>query len=99
MWLGLEGDIKKLKKLQTDVAGQMESIGFSPEKRKYVPHITVGQDVVFKSGLQELKEMVNLNEIPEITVNGISLFKSEQISDKRVYTSIYDYKFNSYHNI
>ncbi len=93
LWLGLDGDINTLEKLQTDIDIQMESIGFTPEKRKYVPHITIGQDVVFKSGFQDGKEMVNLNEIPEITVRGISLFKSEQIGNRRVYASIYDHEF------
>lgn len=93
LWLGLEGDIDILANLQVDIDRQMVDIGFIPEKRKYVPHITIGQDVILKSDFQKLKERVNFNEIPEITVKDISLFKSEQISNRRVYKSIYNYEF------
>jgi len=99
LWLGLEGDTDKLCNLQGSIDRQMADIGFKPEKRKYVPHITIGQDVVFKINFQELKEMVNFSEIPEITVKSISLFKSEQISNRRVYKSIYNYEFTNYNMV
>lgn len=93
LWLGLEGDIARLMDLQKDIVTQMAVLGYKPEKRNYIPHITIGQDLILKEDYQNFKNENIINGLPEIIVNGITLFKSEQIKNKRVYTSIGFYRF------
>lgn len=93
LWLGLEGDVDELINLQEEIDIQLKSIGFKPEKRNYIPHITIGQDVVFIDEFENIKRMFTLNELPEIAVKSVYLFKSEQINCKRVYTPISEYDF------
>lgn len=93
LWLGLEGGTDKLCDLHKKIDIEMSDIGFKPERRKYTPHITLGQDLVFKEELGVLKKRINIEGTPKIIVDKISLFKSEQIGKKRVYTLVNDYRF------
>lgn len=62
--------------------------GVIMEKRTFLPHITIAQDVVLNNGFDELLKAVG--DIPPISipVSEISIIKSEQIGSKRAYTPI-----------
>jgi 2'-5' RNA ligase len=88
LWLGLDGDINILNELQSRVENSMHGAGFEKEARKYSPHITLAQDVLFDRTFNELSESITLEEIPSIEVKDIVLFKSEQVAGKRVYAPV-----------
>jgi 2'-5' RNA ligase len=94
LWLGLEGDMGDLHNLYEKIDAEMAGIGFKPEKRKYTPHITLGQDLMLKEEFESLRRRVNISDIPKLTVDKITLFKSEQIGKRRVYTVLNDYRFS-----
>ncbi len=94
LWLRLSGDIPNLKALQKIIDDMLEPIGFQPEKRSYTPHITIGQDILFKWGFDKIKSEVIKPDFSPIKVENIYLFKSEQIQNKRVYTKVSEYKFS-----
>ena len=88
LWLGLGGDTEELVSLYKRIDELLTPIGFIPEKRPYRPHITIGQDIVFECGFQQIRDSIgNLNFEP-VVVNSLHLFKSEQIANKRVYTKV-----------
>jgi len=91
LWLGLGGDVDMLNWLQRAIDTKLESIGFKKEKRGYTPHITVGQDIVFTRGFDEIKNIIDSCEFPEATVDCVYLFESEQVGGKRVYTPLGKY--------
>lgn len=43
LWVSLVGDLDRLYALQRAVESQLQRLGFSPEKRRFRPHITVGR--------------------------------------------------------
>ncbi len=43
LWLGLDGEIKRLAELQNKIDTFLIDFGFEPEKKGFVPHITVGR--------------------------------------------------------
>lgn len=88
LWLGLDGDIDALTKLQSEVEDGMHRIGFKKETRKFTPHITLAQDILFDCPFNKLGDFVTLEKISPIEVKDIVLFKSEQVKGKRVYTPI-----------
>lgn len=88
VWLGMEGETHILAGLQGSIDSRLEEIGFEKEKRAYKPHVTIGQDVVFKEGFEAIAKKVEISGIPEISVGSVVLFKSEQIAGKRVYTPV-----------
>jgi 2'-5' RNA ligase len=61
--------------------------GIESEKREYKPHITIGQDVVFREDFYSIKKYIDTPSII-IPVKSVSLIKSEQIGNRRVYTSV-----------
>jgi len=91
LWLGLKGDIDRLNNLQNKIDSSMQNLGFESEKRGFKPHVTIGQDLIFDIGFDELKGLVDFKGYPEIAADRVYLFKSEQIGKKRVYTPINQY--------
>ncbi len=88
LWLGIEGESDKLFSLQKEVDRIMEREGFPPEKRPYRPHITLAQDLFTDLGFDALQKQAECFRHPEIRVDRITIFSSEQIAGRRVYTPV-----------
>lgn len=43
VWLGVGGDLSRLKRLQTDVERVAQQAGYESESRPYAPHLTIGR--------------------------------------------------------
>jgi 2'-5' RNA ligase len=91
VFLGIAGDIDKLGWLQQEIESGLEAIGFMKEKRHYTPHITIGQNIILKSEKNSIKHLDDNIKLPEIRVDRVHLFKSEQAGSKRIYTPIRTY--------
>lgn len=92
LWLKLAGELESLHSLQSEIDIMLEKLGFEKEKRRYVPHVTIAQDVVFNKDFEEIKGLVGNYRFATIEVQSVNLFKSEQIGGKRVYTPLTEYK-------
>jgi len=93
LWLGINGDLLSLHALQQEIDKAAESLGFPPENRRYTPHITIGQDIVFYQTFEEVKTILGEPDLPSIKVDRLYLFRSEQIQNRRVYTKVSEYGF------
>lgn len=91
LWLGLAGDINRLTSLYNKIEEGLNSLGFPREKRGYKPHVTIGQDIVFKEDFLHIRDGLSLSKFTAIYVDRLFLFKSEQIGNKRIYTKISRY--------
>ena len=80
-WIGIEKnpELGNLHKLLSD---SLRSRGFSLENRDYMPHITLGREVVLKFAPAFISEKLSM------TVSHISLMNSERIKGKLAYTEI-----------
>ena len=89
LWLGIS-DSDSLTGLQKSIEDGLVKLGFSPEKRRFRPHLTLGR---FKSssgkeGLYDkIEEHKNL-KLGSIEVKSIFLIKSELTSSGAEYTKI-----------
>lgn len=92
LWLGLSGDLPELQSLQREIDQALASLGFPPERRKYRPHITIGQDLVFACDFAQICETIDAVQLGLTQVDSLYLFKSEQIANKRIYTKVTEYK-------
>ncbi|MCY3990300.1 MAG: RNA 2',3'-cyclic phosphodiesterase [Caldilineaceae bacterium] len=43
LWVGLEGELEALQDLQADVESLARQVGFSPERNRFSPHITLAR--------------------------------------------------------
>lgn len=91
LWLDIKGDRNNLILLHEKIDTALSKIGIPPDSRKFKPHITIAQDVVFDKSFDEVKGLIGKIEFMPFSVDNIYLFKSEQIKNKRVYTKISEY--------
>jgi len=90
LWLGLGGDIEKLLSITKELDERLLRIGIQKEKRKFTPHITIGQDIVFEKEFSQIKQSYENMQFSSISVDCITLYKSEQLGNKRVYTPYFE---------
>ena len=81
-WAGVSKS-KPLQKLQWDLSDRLIANGFTLEKHKYSPHITLGRKVITKATPRAVEPFGE-------TVSTIELMKSERLGGKLVYTSIHE---------
>ncbi len=43
VWAGIEGEVKRLERLRSRVEGALSRVGFEPEARPFLPHVTLGR--------------------------------------------------------
>jgi 2'-5' RNA ligase len=91
LWLGLGGDTGHLHSLHEEIDKALAQIGFPWEKRRFRPHVTIGQDIIFECDFDQIRDAIGVIEFDLIKVNNLFLFKSEQIRNKRIYTKVTEY--------
>lgn len=91
LWLGLAGDIQELQSLHKEIDQSLTHLGFQPEKRRFRPHVTIAQDLVFKCGFDQIQEAIGDVQLGMIRVDSLFLFKSEQVQNKRIYSKVSEY--------
>ena len=89
-WAGVQAS-KPLIDLQNELTHKLIEAGFTLEKRKYSPHITIGRQVVTNTAPWRIEPFGE-------TITGIELMKSERIGGKLTYTAIYEKDGDSYEN-
>jgi len=93
LWLGLSGDVQNLKSIHQEIDNALASLGFPPEKRRFNPHVTIGQDIIFECDFDEIRDAIGDIDFGVTKVDSLFLFKSEQIGNKRIYSKVSEYGF------
>lgn len=78
VWVGLEGDVDRVRHLHDELEEALKGVGFAPDRRCYRPHVTLGR-VKDDDGLDALREaMAELREaeIGELAVRRFALIES-----------------------
>ena len=83
-WAGVK-ESKQLLQLQQDLADKLRHAGFSAEKRKYSPHITLGREIITT---EKDRSVVPFGE----TVMEIDLMESTRLNGKLAYVPVYGRK-------
>ena len=91
LWLGLTGDLDQLQLLQQKIDTEMQPLGFAAEKRGFAPHVTIGQDIVFKTELSDVQKRSGDIELKSERIRNLYLFESQEIDGKRIYTKVADF--------
>ncbi|MBW1981219.1 MAG: RNA 2',3'-cyclic phosphodiesterase [Deltaproteobacteria bacterium] len=90
IWLGLQGEIVPLLRLQARLEDELESIGFPREKRPFKPHLTIGRirDRRSQQDLSQLVAAIPLTEFNPFDVQEIILYKSDLRPTGAIYTEL-----------
>lgn len=87
----VEGDLDELGVLRETLEAALEDRGFPGEKRKFIPHITIGRNVE-QDELAEM-ELSGMELRSSMTVTGITLFESTREKGKVVYSPLHRESF------
>jgi len=92
-WVGLSGEMDKLARLQQRIESSLETLGFTPESRKFVPHLTLARvrnraSLNERQRLGELITSINFDTVHNIKVDSISLMRSQLTREGAIYSRI-----------
>ena len=93
VWVGIGGDIRSVSNLQRQVDQSLTHLGFSPEKREFSPHLTLGRvrdktNPKEKIELGKAVESLTIPKSPSFRVDRISFMQSTLTSSGAVYNQI-----------
>lgn len=93
LYFGLNGDINRLQKLQSNIENSLVDLGFDKENRKYTPHLTFARTRK-STNINKLKDdytnFINENKLRVYQkVNQISLIESKLYKSGPVYEEIF----------
>ena len=91
VWIGIQGDLEPLRKLQEQIARETKTFGDHGDERDFQPHLTIGR--VKASGLEGRKagqaiELVTVPKLGDWTVHQVLLVQSELSPDGARYTTL-----------
>ncbi|RLB12928.1 MAG: RNA 2',3'-cyclic phosphodiesterase [Deltaproteobacteria bacterium] len=91
LWIGVDGDIKRMRYFRDRLQKDLKAFGIKEEKRRFTPHLTVGR---FKRGFNQgakLKELIEkYRDIAsaDAMLKELVLFKSELRPEGAIYTKL-----------
>jgi len=93
VWVGLSGEIDKLTRLQQRIESSLAPLGFTPESRKFVPHLTLARvrnraSLNERQRLGELIVSTSFETVHNIKVDSVSLMRSQLTRQGAIYSRI-----------
>ena len=100
LWVGLHGDIERVKLLQMNIDNNLVKLGFDKEKREFTPHITLARmrDKASPVDRRKFGEMVVNKHFDfryKIDVESINLMRSQLLPGGAVYSCLAKLKLGS----
>ncbi len=90
-FINVLGELNELNVLYESLQSALSDRGFSRDMKRFTPHITLGRSVTYDALSQtELTSSITPNA--SMTVSGITLFQSERIQGRMVYTPLHTEK-------
>jgi 2'-5' RNA ligase len=91
IWIGIQGELEPLRKLQSQIALETRTFGDHGEERAFQPHLTIGR--VKASGLEgravgQAMELAAVPKLGDWTVQHVLLVRSELSSVGASYTTL-----------
>jgi len=96
LWLGLDGDIDVLIRIQKEMDRGFQECGFQKEDRTFRPHLTLARVKEPKGviGLAKIVEKSEDYKAGSFSVRGLTLFKSELTPKGVIYTKLVNFPFS-----
>ncbi len=93
VWAGIGGNVPILLNLQKQIEEALVPLNFTPEKRKFSAHLTLGRirdnaTRQARADLGQALETLLIDSTPTFTVNKISLMKSTLTSSGAIYDQL-----------
>jgi len=91
-WVGVSGEVEKLKRLQGLIDTRLSRLGFAPESRPFSPHLTLARlsSRVSRDERSRFGQLITDTKFAAcpVEVDGISLMKSQLTREGAIYSRI-----------
>jgi len=88
VWVGLKGERERLDSIYGRLEECLAARGFEKDDKPYTPHITLGREVLYKSGAERSEDRVEIAP-KKIEVNKIALMESRREKGRLVYQPLF----------
>jgi len=93
VWVGMGGQIDRLRQLQQNIESNLASLGFAPESRQFTPHLTLARvrERASPDERQKFGQLITDTEFDttyRFKVEAISLMKSQLTREGAIYSQI-----------
>jgi RNA 2',3'-cyclic 3'-phosphodiesterase len=93
IWVGIQGDLEKLLALQKLLDFNLAKLGYLPEKRAFVPHLTLARVRDYASpaerlALGELVSSIKNHSVFNVEVNSLCLMRSQLTPKGAIYSKL-----------
>ena len=93
VWVGVDGEVETLLRLQRAVESELNTLGFPPEGRGFQPHLTLARvrDYARSAEREELAKRIGAVQVDthsEMQVHEVHLIRSQLRPTGAVYTSL-----------
>jgi 2'-5' RNA ligase len=93
IWVGLGGEVDKLARLQQRIESGLEKLGFTPEGRRFTPHLTLARvrDQATPLEREKLGQLITETEFAaahKFIVDSVKLMKSQLTREGPIYTRL-----------
>lgn len=95
LWLGIEGELERLMRLQRDTAQALQPFGYAEANKDYKPHITLGREPQYTLRLEEWNNRLLPASPPAWTVDQVILFQSELRPSGAVHTPLHHFSLSN----
>ena len=96
IWVGINQN-ESLSRLYSQLEHSLEDKGYKGEEKDFVPHITLGRQIVLAEDFHKMKLQIKMDDII-IPVSKLSLMKSIRVKGELRYIPIYTKSFNTYYS-
>jgi len=92
-WVGIDGELDKLSRLQQNIDSTLAALGFAKEERPFVPHLTLarireGASPLERRSFGELVGSTIFEDKYNVEVEAISLMRSQLTPAGAIYTCL-----------
>lgn len=96
LWLGVEGDVEKMRNINSGLENECEKIGFKKENRDFKPHLTIARlREPQKSENLVRKHLENKIEPVRFEVSSIVIYESKLQPAGSIYRKLKEFSFSS----
>jgi RNA 2',3'-cyclic 3'-phosphodiesterase len=93
VWVGIEGNVERLQALQKHLDSNLTQLGYLPEKRAFVPHLTLARvrdntSSEDRLAIGDLISRTKNSSVFDVEVNSLSLMRSQLTPRGAIYSRL-----------
>ncbi|MFQ6674994.1 MAG: RNA 2',3'-cyclic phosphodiesterase [Fidelibacterota bacterium] len=87
LWMGVDGEVESLNEMVADINRALDGLGYPPEEREYVPHVTIGRIRYPQKVTPDVSDFLNSKYRSIVCeVHKVTFFQSDLVPGGPIYS-------------